>query len=131
MNELYETLNVYQLLGVGCVILAVLTTCAYICWRTGYHLWCIVDDAKAKDGELWFESTIAAWIGCLVFWIGLMLGTVLFKYVIVNIPMYTCGWEPSLALYMGYAIYAGFTRLSMDTSRTQMLTPQRRRMKCM
>jgi len=92
MNELYETLNIFQLLGVGCLVLAVTITCAYICWRIGYHLWCYVDDEKTKDATLWFEATVITWVGCVVLWVGLCIGVILFDVVIVHIPIDVYLW---------------------------------------
>lgn len=92
MNELFETVTIYQLLIAGCFVLAVSITGAYICWRIGYHLWCIVDDAKVKDGKHWFESTVMAWLGCAVLAVGLCLGVILFKHVIAYIPIDVYLW---------------------------------------
>jgi len=92
MNELYETLNVFQLLGVGCFVLGIAITCAYICWRTGYNMWCYVDDEKVKAPDNWREATILAWFCCVLLWMVLAIGVLLFDFVIVHIPIDVYLW---------------------------------------
>ncbi len=92
MNELFETFTIFELLAIGCAAIGILIPCAYIGWRFVYHMWCIVDDAKVEEGENWHEMTWITWGCCFFLWIGLSIGVVLFRHVIVHIPIDVYLW---------------------------------------
>ncbi len=97
MNELSETFNVFELLGIGFVAIGIFIPCVYICWRFIYRMWCIVDDAKVKDGEYWEEVTWLTWVWCAVLWVVLSICIILFRQVIVHIPIDVYLWTGAFA----------------------------------